>query len=151
MANVPSMESLTARIGSDFPELKPLANDRYSIHSIPTDDKLRELLELLSLEGASLSVYDSKYPSPSDPGAYLDFFTRGRSDLTWRMTLGNHGWSGGAYSFPIRTLIEYLVSTFVDGSVRDIEIGDGGFKHYKDVDSSKSEEMLSRLRAIHIS
>lgn len=57
---------------------------------------VKDLLQLLRENKVAFAIYDSFYPSPSDPGAYIDYsHEKGDNTHTWSMTLGNHGWTGG--------------------------------------------------------
>lgn len=52
-----------------------------------------------------LSFYDKRYPSPSDPGAYI---TAWRYADVYFYRRGNHGWSTGWKTMSRRRLIRYL-------------------------------------------
>lgn len=128
--------------------LKRLDGKRYALSAAAPYESYVQLIELLSYAMLGFSLYDPRYPSPSDPGAYLDFFLRGPNDKDWRMTLGNHGWSGGAYIFSPGFVVDYLSSTVRNGSVGTIEVGTSGFRHYAD-EPARTPEISALLKKIH--
>lgn len=111
-----------------------------------TFENLVELLRILRRNNIAFSFYDSYYPSPSDPGAYLGYSQeKNETDNAWSMTLGNHGWTGGIYTITennITRQIHNLVKTNQIDSIRidNVKI----FSHYdkENVDSNKNQNAL---------
>lgn len=111
-----------------------------------TFENLVELLRVLRRNNIAFSFYDSYYPSPSDPGAYLDYSQeKNETENAWSMTLGNHGWTGGIYTIAennITVQIHNLVKTSQIDSIRidNVKI----FSHYdkENADSNKNQNAL---------
>ncbi len=116
------------------------------------DDGLSEktfsrFLAAMMEDGMEFSLYDALYPSPSDPGAYLSYRP---SNGTWKMTLGNHGWSGGIYEIEPSTICRELKSLHDKGLLKGLKLGGGSFfSHYPLESQEKSYAMNERLRQIH--
>ncbi|WP_147445581.1 hypothetical protein [Corallococcus aberystwythensis] len=143
------MKSIASGIQFGFSEMLSIESGRYAVDPALTQENWGRLLSRLSVEGLSLSIYDSEYPSPSDPGAYITFFQRNPPEPQWRMTLGNHGWSGGSYVIPLDTLTHYLASAVVDGTIQEFEIESGGRRGYADEGTAANAAMLDRLTNLH--
>ena len=67
--------------------------------------------------GLEFTFYDPLYPSPSDPGAYLSYRP---NNGTWKMTLGNHGWSGGIYEIEPSTICRQLKNLHDKGLLKGL-------------------------------
>src|SRR5690606_4017750 len=106
-----------------------------SIHLIET------LLNIFENYHSEFEFYDVKYPSPSDPGAYFSysFFF---SEKKWKMTLGNHGWSGGIYTIENDNLLSQISDLIK--SEKKIELKLSGvtfFSEYEEVSEEKNLQM----------
>src|ERR1035437_9012508 len=77
------------------------------------------LLESMMKDGIRFSFYDATYPSPSDPGAY---FSYSPTNGVWRMTLGNHGWSGGIYEVEAMVISSQLWSLYSRGALEPLQL-----------------------------
>jgi hypothetical protein len=51
-------------------------------------------MDVLLKQEVEFAFFDATYAPSSDSGAY---FSYSPSNSVWRMTFGNHGWSGGIY------------------------------------------------------
>jgi len=97
--------------------------------------------------GLEFGLYDALYPSLSDPGAYLSYRP---SNGTWKMTLGNHGWSGGIYDIEPSTICSQLKNLHDKGLLKGLGLdGVCFFSHYALESQEKSRAMNERLRQIH--
>lgn len=97
--------------------------------------------------GLEFSLYDALYPSPSDPGAYLSYRPIGG---TWKMTLGNHGWSGGIYDIEPAAICRQLKNLHDKGLLTGLRLeGVCFFSHYALESQEKSRAMNERLYQIH--
>ncbi len=106
-----------------------------------------EVVTVFGQCGVEFAIHDRCFPSPSDPGAYFAYSPSGGR---WRMTLGNHGWSGGVYDIPASTIVVQLHSLFAKGLLRAIDLDRVGFfKHYSPETAEKNQAMVERLQALH--
>jgi len=104
------------------------------------------LEEMMALN-VEFAFYDPMYPSPSDPGAY---FSYSPSRGAWRMTLGNHGWSGGIYTIAHATIGTQLRSLYSRKLLKALDLDNVHFSaHYAPESPTKSEEMNVRLQKLH--
>jgi hypothetical protein len=114
------------------------------------DAALAGLFQILRDDELEFAVYDACYPSPSDPGAYFSYSSRGAAVGTWRMTLGNHGWGGGVYVVDQAAVCCQLRNLTNRGLIRDIQLDRVGFfAHYSLEGAPRSREMNERLQTIH--
>jgi hypothetical protein len=105
------------------------------------------LLHSLMVGGMEFAFYDPKYPSPSDPGAY---FSYSPMNGMWRMTLGNHGWSGGIYEIDAPVVANQLWALYSTGLLSALELaGVHFFSHYQPESRSENEAMNMKLRGLH--
>ena len=129
--------------------VRQISEKRYSID--PTADRsiFNQVVNALAANKLGFSIYDREYPSPSDPGAYLCFFLRETTDGEWRLTLGNHGWSGGAYILPVDFVSSYLRVLFEARKITYFDVGSRGAKHYADESPESTSKLMSLLKRIH--
>lgn len=105
------------------------------------------LLESMMNDGIEFAFYDATYPSPSDPGAY---FSYSPMNGVWRMTLGNHGWSGGIYMVEAAVVSTQLRSLYSKGALDPLDLEKVCFfSHYEPEPQSKNEAMNRKLRELH--
>lgn len=109
------------------------------------------LLKLLRTYKISFALYDSYYPSPSDPGAYISYSQElNETQNAWSMTLGNHGWSGGIY-----TINENNIALQIHNLTRNNQIDSIGIEnvkiasHYKKENKDKNRNKNALLYGIH--
>jgi hypothetical protein len=104
-------------------------------------------LEAMERDGLEFSLFDPKYPSPSDPGAYLSYSPQ---HGTWRMTLGNHGWSGGIYAVERSTIARQLYDLYTKGLLEALQLERVHFfSHYKPESDERNAKINELLKAIH--
>jgi hypothetical protein len=113
------------------------------------DSTLEGLLQVLRECGVDFGFFDEGYPSPSDPGA--DFsYSPSETAGKWRMTLGNHGWTGGIYEIDDSTICLQLKDLIARKRLRSVEIGDVCFFSRKPAESASSNRSMNKkLSAIH--
>lgn len=111
-----------------------------------TFENIVELLRILKRNNIAFSFYDSYYPSPSDPGAYLDYSQeKNETESAWSMTLGNHGWSGGVYTITEKVIARQIYNLLENNQIDSIRIDNVKiFSHYdkKNSDYNKNENAL---------
>jgi hypothetical protein len=129
--------------------VKQISEKRYSIDPTADWSIFNQVVNTLAANKLGFTIYDREYPSPSDPGAYLSFFLRETSDGEWRLTLGNHGWSGGAYILPAGFVSSYLQVLFEARKITYFDVGSTGAKHYADESPESSSKLMSLLKRIH--
>jgi hypothetical protein len=113
------------------------------------DSTLDGLLQVLREYGEDFGFFDERYPSPSDPGAYFSY-SPSETAGKWRMTLGNHGWTGGIYEIDDATICRQLKDLIAKKLLRSIEIDDVCFFSRKPAESaSSSRSMNKKLLRIH--
>ncbi len=111
---------------------------------------LTEMLQVLKDNDAEFALYDEQYPSMSDPGAYFRDSSADAPAGKWRMTFGNHGWSGGIYEIDDMTICRQLMDLVTLGLLQSIEIdGVVFFSHYQLKSAEQSTAMNEKLLAIH--
>jgi hypothetical protein len=105
------------------------------------------LLALLMQRGLEFAFYDPDYPSMSDPGAHFSYSPRNGK---WRMTLGNHGWSGGIYEIDPSVLAGQLHDLYSKGLMKSLELERVAFfAHYQPESASNNKAMNKELRKLH--
>lgn len=105
------------------------------------------LLESMMKDGTAFAFYDPTYPSPSDPGAY---FSYSPMNGVWRMTLGNHGWSGGIYVLAGPVVVQQLQNLHSNGALAPIDLDKVCFfSHYEAAPPALNEAMNKKLEALH--
>ena len=104
-------------------------------------------LEAMLQEGLEFAMYDPSYPSPSDPGAYLSYSP---SNGEWRMTLGNHGWTGGIYTVAAAVIAKQLFSLYAQKVLDPLDLdGVAFFKSMAPKSSADNAEINARLTRLH--
>lgn len=92
-------------------------------HSNVTLDTILQLLGLLHQHQTAFSFYDALYPSVSDPDAHFDYQpTKNETAITFLMTLGNHGWSGGIYEISENTIATQIFNLISQNHLQSISI-----------------------------
>ena len=113
------------------------------------DATLHALLQALKDHGEEFGFFDERYPSPSDPGAYFSY-SPSEAAGKWRMTLGNHGWTGGIYEIDDDTVCRQLRDLVADKLIRSIEIDHVYFFSRKPAETASSNgSMNKKLMRIH--
>lgn len=104
-------------------------------------------LDAMMKDRLEFSLYDPRYPSPSDPGAYLSYSPqKGR----WRMTLGNHGWSGGIYDIEASVVARQLVSLYTAKQLSPLGLDNVCFfSQYEPESQERNKEMNNLLEHLH--
>jgi hypothetical protein len=115
-------------------------------YGIPSGAFMQVVKSLMD-RGIEFAFYDPTFPSPSDPGAY---FSYAPINGVWRMTLGNHGWSGGIYEIDAPVVANQLRSLYLQGALRALELDGVDFgAHYQSESRSKNDAMNVKLRDLH--
>lgn len=113
------------------------------------DATLDELLQVLKRCGKDFGFYDERYPSPSDPGAEFSY-SPSETAGKWRMTLGNHGWTGGIYEIDDDTIRRQIGDLVAKKRLRSIEVGNVYFfSHMPNESAASSRAMNKKLLRIH--
>ena len=108
------------------------------------------VLNTISEAKGIFEIYDSFYPSPSDPGAYISYANYDSCKNTWEMTLGNHGWSGGVYCVENSVVVDQLLHISTkEKAIELITKGAVFFSHYEAEPEEKNTEMNLKLAEIH--
>jgi hypothetical protein len=111
---------------------------------------LEQLLRVMKENDQEFAFYDEYYPSPSDPGAYFNYSPKKSVQGKWRMTLGNHGWSGGIYEIEEYTICCQLKNLISKKRIDSIQIENVCFgSHYQLEKSSSNCKMNTKLMEIH--
>ena len=88
-------------------------------------------------------------PSSSDPGAYFSYSFDVYNTI-WKMTYGNHGWSGGIYKIEKNTLFNQIENIIRIEKSIELETKDVAFfSHYHIKSDSENKEMNKELESIH--
>jgi hypothetical protein len=108
--------------------------------------KLDDLFEILEKHKFKFDLFDLQYPQISDEGAYFSY----SFDKVWKMTLGNHGWSGGIYSIDKNVIINQLTNLIMLENRIELRIRNVNFfKQFTEKSESENLEMNKRLKDIH--
>lgn len=112
---------------------------------------VKDLLQLLRENKVAFALYDSFYPSPSDPGAYIDYsHEKGDNTHTWSMTLGNHGWTGGIYSIEEGVIANQIYNLIKQKQIDSIRIDNVKIDaHYCKKTGELNEKQNDLLSKIH--
>ena len=111
---------------------------------------LAELLAVLKDDEAEFAFYDERYPSASDPGAYFSYSSPKAPPGKWRMTFGNHGWSGGIYEIDDNTVCSQLLDLVTSPLLKSIDLDRVCFfSHYQLESASQSNAMNQKRLEIH--
>jgi hypothetical protein len=116
-----------------------------------TFENIFELLQILRKNNIAFSFYDSYYPSPSDPGAYLDYSQeKNEKDNAWSMTLGNHGWTGGIYTITENNITRQIHNLLKNNQIDSIKIDNVKiFSHYDKENRDNNENQNALIYGIH--
>lgn len=109
------------------------------------------LLKILRTHKVSFALYDSYYPSPSDPGAYLSYSQKlNETEHAWSMTLGNHGWSGGIYTISENTIAWQIHNLAKNNQIDSIKIDNVKIaSHYDKENTDRNRNRNALLYGIH--
>ena len=108
--------------------------------------KLDDLFEILEKHKFKFDLFDLQYPQISDEGAYFSY----TFDKVWKMTLGNHGWSGGIYTIDKNVIINQLTNLIMLENRIELRIRNVNFfKQFTEKSESENLEMNKRLKDIH--
>ncbi|KFC22694.1 hypothetical protein [Epilithonimonas lactis] len=108
--------------------------------------KLDDLFEIFEKHKFKFDVFDAQYPQISDEGAYFSY----SFDKVWKMTLGNHGWSGGIYIIDKEVIINQLTNLTILENKIELKIRNVNFfKQFTEKSDSENFEMNGRLKEIH--
>jgi len=108
--------------------------------------KLDDLFQIFEKHEFKFDLFDSKYPKISDEGAYFSY----SFDTVWKMTLGNHGGSGGIYIIDKEVIINQLRNLIIFENKIDLKIQNVSFfNNYSEKSDSENFEMNNRLIEIH--
>jgi len=116
-----------------------------------TFDDITELLLVLRKHRIAFALYDPYYPSPSDPGAYIDYSQeKNEASNSWSMTLGNHGWTGGIYTISENNIALQIHHLVENGQINSISINEVKiFSHYEKQNSVRNREQNALIYRIH--
>ena len=107
------------------------------------------IISLLRKHKIDFEVYDFFYPSPSDPGAYITYFLN-EGDEGWKMTLGNHGWTGGVYTITDNVIQQQLYSLAGKTGKLELSIDNvRGFRHYSEKSPEQNKKENEKIYAMH--
>ena len=108
--------------------------------------KLDDLFDIFEKHKFKFDLFDKQYPQISDEGAYFSY----SYDKVWKMTLGNHGWSGGIYIIDKKVIINQLTSLIMLENNIVLEIQNANFlRHFTEKSDSENLEMNKKLEEIH--
>lgn len=108
--------------------------------------KLDDLFYIFEKHKFKFDLFDKQYPQISDEGAYFSY----SYDKVWKMTLGNHGWSGGIYIIDKKVIINQLTSLIMLENNIILEIQNANFfRHFTEKSDSENLEMNKKLEEIH--
>lgn len=114
-------------------------------------ETVKALLQLLRENKVAFALYDSLYPSLSDPGAYIDYsHEKGDHTDTWSMTRGNHGWTGGVYSIKEGIIANQIYNLIKQKQIDSIRIDNVKIdSHYGKKTGEANEKQNDLLSKIH--
>ena len=112
---------------------------------------IAELLRVLRKYNIAFAFYDSYYPSPSDPGAYLDYSQeKNETEDSWSMTLGNHGWTGGIYTITENNIVRQIHNLIKNKQIDSVRIDNVKiFSHYDKQNSDYNKNQNALIFGIH--
>ncbi|RQP14771.1 MAG: hypothetical protein EAS52_16800 [Parapedobacter sp.] len=121
------------------------------ISKATTFEDITELLCVLRNHRIGFAFYDPYYPSPSDPGAYLDYSQeKNETRNSWSMTLGNHGWTGGIYTISENNIALQIHHLVENGQINSISINNVKiFSHYEKQNSVRNRDQNALIHRIH--
>lgn len=115
-----------------------------------SEASLQTMLRIFNDSKMEFCFYDALYPSMSDPGAYFSYSSIDAGQGVWRMTFGNHGWSGGIYEIAVQTLGIQILDLIAKKLLTSINVDKVHFSsHYQLESASKNKDMNKKLLTIH--
>lgn len=113
-----------------------------------TLENIGELLRILRKYDKAFALYDSYYPSASDPGAYINYSQeKNGTENAWSMTLGNHGWTGGIYTIYDHNIAIQIHNLIKNNQIDSIQIDNVKiFSHY---DKQHAEDNMNQNALIY--
>lgn len=131
---------------SKFKKLGILVDEKKVTLDFISISKLDDLFEIFEKHKFKFDLFDRKYPQISDEGAYFSY----SFDKVWKMTLGNHGWSGGIYTIDKTVIVNQLTSLIMLENKIELEIQNANFfRHFTEKSNSENFEMNKKLEEIH--
>ncbi|MDP5148343.1 hypothetical protein ORI98_18070, partial [Shewanella sp. ULN5] len=130
---------------SHIPSVKVTINnsaEEVSLLGGITESDIYELLSTLKVNNVEMAFYDPCYPSPSDPGAYFNYSSKTGS---WKMTLGNHGWSGGIYQINDVVLKAQLLSLTSKSKLSNLKLSNKCFGSQYAPESNEKNIKINKL------
>ena len=122
----------------------------FELNYNPEFSDLDSLIFSSKYHNLGLSYFDDLYPSPSDPGAYFNFYPSNTSESQYLMSLGNHGWSGGIYLIDEEIMKKQLHNLIKLKLLKAIELTfDLPMKYYSLEDEDSNSVMRLRLFNLH--
>jgi hypothetical protein len=114
-------------------------------------EDIEKLLNIFVKYKHSFHFYDALYPSPSDPGAYVSYEKVETENATqWRMSLGNHGWSGGIYLIDNQVFVTQLSNLLNKELLKEIGIEKTGWASHKAVvEGDRNDKENKKILDIH--
>lgn len=122
----------------------------FELNYNPDFTDLDSLIFSTKYHNLGLSYFDDLYPSPSDPGAYFNFYPSNASESLYLMSLGNHGWSGGIYLIDEEIMKKQLRNLIRLKLLKSIELTfDLPMKNNSLKDEESNSAMNIRLSDLH--
>lgn len=124
-----------------------IPNDKKKVTlDLTSISKLDDLFEIFEKHRFKFDLFDMQYPKISDEGAYFSY----SFDKVWKMTLGNHGWSGGMYTIDKKVIINQLKNLImlenkIELRIRNVDF----FKQFTEKSDSENLDMNRKLQEIH--
>lgn len=114
-----------------------------------SSEEIEKMLQIFYDSENPFSFHDKLYPSGSDPGAYISYFRKTKGD-TWKMTLGNHGWTGGIYTIDKEIILKQLNNLIHASLLNEIQVENVvTFSHYDEETVEKNRKQNEYLNEIH--
>lgn len=136
------LESLSSKLK----KLEILFDERTISLEFSSILKLDDLFEIFENYKFKFDFFDRKYPQIFDEGAYFSY----SYDKVWKMTLANHGWSGGIYIIDKKVIICQLKNLIMLENKLELRIRKVNFlKQYSLKSDSENLEMNKKLEEIH--
>lgn len=133
-------------LSSKLKKLEILFDERTITLEFSSIPKLDDFFEIFENYKFKFEFFDRKYPQISDEGAYFSY----SFDKVWKMTLANHGWSGGIYIIDKKVIICQLKNLIMLENQLELRIRNGNFlKQYSSKSDSENLEMNRQLKEIH--
>lgn len=133
-------------LSSKFLKLGIPVDERKVTLDFGSISKLDDLFEILEKHKFKFDLFDKKYPQISDEGAYFSY----SFDKVWKMTLGNHGWSGGIYTIDKKVIINQLTDLIMFENKIELGIQNvSSLKQFSAKSDSENLEINRKLKEIH--